>query len=171
MEIIQCNLNNLEELTKFYDKIILYLDKTINYPLWIYGVYPCESTIKEAINKKYQYACIENGKIIGAFVLNEDPGGTYENAKIEFNRGEYLVIHTLATDYDLYRKGIATKMIKYCIEKAKNEGYKAVYCDIVPTNTPSKSLFTKNGFKYLGDFNLDRSFKNIPLFSILELKL
>ena len=82
-----------------------------------------------------------------------------------------MVIHTLATDYDLYRKGIATKMIKYCIEKAKNEGYKAVYCDIVPTNTPSKSLFTKNGFKYLGDFNLDRSFKNIPLFSILELKL
>ena len=62
-------------------------------------------------------------------------------------------------------------MVKYCIEKAKNEGYKAMYVDIVPTNIPSKNLFIKNGFKYLGDFNLERRFKNIPLFSILELKL
>ena len=81
------------------------------------------------------------------------------------------MIHTLAVDVELYRKGIASKMIKYCIDKAKNDGYKAVYVDVVPTNTPAKSLFGKNGFKYLGDFNLDRSFKNIPLFSILELKL
>ena len=171
MEIFLCDLTNLEELTQFYDKIVIYLDKTINYPLWIYGVYPYESTIKEAIQKKHQYACKENGKIIGAFILNEDPGGTYENAKIEFKRGEYLVIHTLAVDVELYRKGIASKMIKYCIDKAKNDGYKAVYVDVVPTNTPARSLFGKNGFKYLGDFNLDRSFKNIPLFSILELKL
>ena len=171
MDIIQCEIKHLDELTNFYNKIVIYLDKNINYPLWIYGVYPCESTIREAIQKKYQYAYFENGKIVGAFVLNEDPAGTIENAKIEFKRGEFLVIHTLAVDYELYRKGIATKMIKYCVEKAKNEGYKAVYVDIVPTNTPARNIFTKNGFKYLGDFNLDREFKNIPLFSVLELKL
>ena len=62
-------------------------------------------------------------------------------------------------------------MIKFCIDKAKREGYKAIYVDVVPTNTPARNLFTKNGFKYLGDFNLDRTFKNIPLFSIFELKL
>ena len=171
MEIFQCNEDNLQELTKFYNEVVLYLDKHINYPLWIYGEYPCESTIKQCIQNKHQYAYKENGKIVGAFVLNEDPAGKYENAKIEFNRGEYLVIHTLATHYELYGKGIASKMIKYCIDKAKNEGYKAVYVDIVPTNTPAKGLFTKNRFKYLGDFDLERSFKNIPLFSILELKL
>ena len=171
MDIVQCEMKDLEKLTNFYNKIVLYLDKTINYPLWIYGQYPSEATIKEAILNKHQYAYLDKDKIIGAFVLNEDPGGTYENAKIEFKRGEYLVIHTLASDYELYKKGIATKMIKYCIDKAKNGGYKAVYVDVVPTNTPARNLFTKNGFKYLGDFNLDRSFKNIPLFSILELKL
>ena len=171
MEIIQCEMNHLQELTNFYNKIVEYLDKTINYPKWIYGVYPSEATIKEVIEKKYQYAYIENNKIIGAFVLNEDPGGKYENANIEFNRGEYLVIHTLATDYDLYKKGIASKMIQFCINKAKNDGYKAVYVDVVPTNTPARNLFGKNGFKYLGDFNLDRSFKDIPFFSIMELKL
>ena len=171
MEIFLCDESNLQELTEFYKQEVLYLDKTINYPLWIYGEYPSESTIKQCIQNKHQYAFRENGKIIGAFVLNEDPAGKYENANIEFNRGEYLVIHTLATDYDLYKKGIASKMIQFCINKAKNEGYKAMYVDIVPTNIPSKNLFIKNGFKYLGDFNLERRFKNIPLFSILELKL
>ena len=171
MDIILCEISHLKELTEFYNKIVIYLEKTENYPLWIYGVYPCESTIKEAIQKNDQYAYIQNNKIIGAFVLNEDPGGNYENAEIEFKRGEYLVIHTLASDLESYRKGIATHMIKFCIDKAKREGYKAIYVDVVPTNTPAKSLFGKNGFKYLGDFNLDRSFKDIPLFSIMELKL
>ena len=62
-------------------------------------------------------------------------------------------------------------MIKYCINKAKNGGYKAIIVDVVPSNIPTRNLFSKNGFKYLGDFNLDRSFKDIPLFSIMELKL
>ena len=171
MEIILCNENNLEELIDFYNKQILYLDKTINYPKWVYGYYPSKYTIKPAIDKKYQYACIENGKIIGAFVLNEEPAGKYENAKIQFKRGEYLVIHSLATSHELYKKGIATKIVQYCIEKAKKEGYKAFYADIVPTNTPSRNLFTKLGFVYLGDFDFERSLRDIPLFSLYELKL
>ena len=170
MEIILCKENNLKDLTDFYNKMIIYLDKTINYPLWVYGHYPSELTIKAAINKQHQYAYIEKGKIIGAFVLNDDPRGKYENAKIEFDRGQYLVIHSLATDYEYYGKGIATKMIKYCIDRAKNGGYKAIYADIVPTNTPSRNLFKKNGFACLGDFDLDRPITKIPLFSLYELK-
>ena len=171
MEIILCNENNLKELIEFYNKEVLYLLKTINYPKWIYDVYPSKNTIKPAIDKKYQYAYLENGKILGAFILNEEPGGKYENAKIEFNQGEYLVIHTLATSHEYYKKGIATKIVKYCIEKAKKDGYKAIYADIVPTNTPSRNLFKKLGFVYLGDFDLENSIKDIPLFSLYELKL
>ena len=171
MEIILCNESHLKELTEFYNKIVIYLDKTINYPIWIYGVYPSESTINEAIGKKHQYAFIQNNKIIGAFVFNDDPHGKYENAKIEFKRGEFLIIHTLATDYEIYRQGIGSKMVKFCIEKAKKEGYKALYADIVPTNIPSRNLFKKCGFSYLGDFDFERDLKDIPLFSLYELKL
>ena len=38
MEIFLCDESNLQELTEFYNQVVLYLDKTINYPLWIYGV-------------------------------------------------------------------------------------------------------------------------------------
>ncbi len=171
MQIILCTEEQQQELTDFYNKIVKYLEANINYPLWVYADYPSKSTVKGAIEKRHQYAYIENGKIINAFVLNDDPGGKYENAKIEFERGQYLIIHTLATDYECYGKGIASKAIQFCIEKAKKEGYKAIYADIVPTNTPSRNLFKKNGFTYLGDFDLERQIKNIPLFSLYELKL
>ena len=171
MEIILCDKNNLKDLTEFYNKVVLYLEKHINYPKWVYGFYPSETTIKESLEKKEQYAYKENGKILGAFILNEDPSGKYENAKIEFKLGQYLVIHSLATDMEYYKKGIATKIIKFCIEKTKKEGYKAIYADIVPTNTPARNLFAKCGFNYLGDFDLERIFKHIPLFSLYELKL
>ena len=172
MEIILCNKNHLKDLTEFYNKVVLHLEKTINYPHWVYGIYPCEFTINEDINKKQQYACIENGKIIGGFVLNEDPGGKIENAKIKYKRGEFLIIHTLATDVDKCRKGVASRMIKFCKEKAKKDGYKALYADVVPTNIPSQNLFKKCGFTYLGDFDLERTFdKSIPLFSIYELEV
>ena len=63
-------------------------------------------------------------------------------------------------------------MIKFCEEKAKKDGYKAIYSDVVPTNIPSQNLFKKYGFTYLGDFDLERTFdKTIPLFSIFELEL
>ena len=75
------------------------------------------------------------------------------------------------TVYVIFRQGIGSKMIKFCIEKAKKEGYKALYADIVPTNIPSRNLFKKCGFSYLGDFDLERDLKDIPLFSLYELKL
>ncbi|ORX82886.1 acyl-CoA N-acyltransferase [Anaeromyces robustus] len=171
MEYILCTEDNLDELEEFYNKEVLYLDETINYPKWVYNNYPSRSTIKAVIEKKEQYAYLENGKIVGAFVFNEEPGGKYENAKVSFNRGEYLIIHTLAIDHGHYKKGIASKIVKYCIEKAKKEGYKAICADIVPTNIPSRKLFEKSGFVYLGDFDLERNIEDIPVFSMYELKL
>ena len=79
MEIILCNENNLEDLIDFYIEQLNFFEKTINYPKWINGLYPTRNTIKYAVDKKYQYACLENGKIMGALGLNEDPGCKYEN--------------------------------------------------------------------------------------------
>jgi len=174
MSIILCNESHLEELIEFYGKQALYLEQTINYPDWIPGVYPSKFTIKPAVLKGHQYAYIEDGKIIGAFVLNEEAGGKYENANIALKPKEYLVIHTLGTSYEHYKKGIATKIINYCIEKAKEGGYKGIYCDIIPKNILSKNLFTKLGFKDLGSFDLERThllkfFPEMPLFSVFEL--
>ena len=60
-------------------------------------------------------------------------------------------------------------MVEFCIEKAKNEGYKAVRLDIVPENIPAKRLYEKAGFKYAGEKDLNRGFEDIPTFQLFEL--
>lgn len=42
--------------------------------------------------KGCQFICIEKDMIVGAFVLNEDPQGKYENAawSMQLSRGDYM---------------------------------------------------------------------------------
>jgi len=175
MSFVLCDESYLNDLTKLFNKEVRYLEETINYPRWKYDAYPSRRTIAAAIKKKEQYAYIENGKIVGAFVLNDDPGGKYENAHVACKLKEYLVIHTLVTSHECYKRGIASKIVNYCIKRAKEGGYKGVYCDIIPTNTASINLFTKLGFKNLGTFDLERDYLkemysgDVPPFVIFEL--
>ena len=60
-------------------------------------------------------------------------------------------------------------MVQFCIDKARNGGYKAVRLDIVPENIPARKLYEKSGFKFAGEKDLDRGFEDIPTFQLFEL--
>ena len=173
MVIKKCNDSMVQQVGAFYDKIVVWLDSTINYPKWKYKEYPTEASVKLKVSEGSQYICEEDGKIIGAFVLNTDPQGNYAKGKWSQNipLGEYMILHTLAIDYDIQKKGLGTQVVQFCINKAKADGYKALRVDIVPGNIPAQKLYEKNGFKYVGDEDLDRGFDDIPLFSLFELNL
>lgn len=172
MEIIKCTEDNLKDIGLFYDKITKYLEEHINYPRWINGDYPSIVSAKQAIKEGSQYACLENGKIIGAFVLNDDPQGDYDlgDWSVTLNKGEYLVIHALATDYEIYNRGTARKMVEFCIEETKRRGYRALRLDVVPDNVPARKLYEGMGFLFAGEKNL-RRFEHIPLFALYEIRL
>ena len=171
MEIRLCEENDIIEVGKFYDNVVLHLCETVNYPKWEYKKYPSESSVREKVKIQQQFVCIYNEHIVGAFVLNDDPQGKYENAswKAKMERGEYMVCHTLATDPNVRGKGIGKEMVEYCIAYAKKNGYKAIRLDVVPENSPARKLYEKCGFQYIGDVDLDRNIENIPLFSMYEL--
>jgi len=171
MKIIKCDLNYLDALAEFYDKVVDYLLATVNYPKWS-KEYPCRSSIEAAINRSEQYACIdEDGKIAGAFVLNEDPQGSYEKGSWskKLKDGEYEVVHTLAVNQGLKHKGIGSFMTEYIINDAKEKGYRGLRLDVVPGNTPAASLYMRYGFDFVGAYDLDRGFDDIPLFELYEL--
>ena len=67
--------------------------------------------------------------------------------------------------------GIGKEMVRFCIEYAKEHGYKAVRLDVVPDNIPARRLYESCGFKYVGDVDLERDIPEIPLFSMYEIKL
>ncbi len=173
MNIFKCLENDLDRTAAFYDKVTEYLEQNINYPKWTHGEYPGRESTEKAIIGGIQYICTDNDRVVGAFILNEDPQGDYSvgDWKRELNEGEYLVIHTLATDPEIYHKGLGKKMVGYCISLAKENGYKALRLDVVPTNTPARALYEKMGFSYAGEKDLLRGIADIPLFALYELNL
>lgn len=171
MKICKCTMDKLEEAARFYDRVVEYLDGHINYPKWIRGEYPAYESTKTAIADDSQYICEDNGKIVGAFILNENPQGNYSigDWSVDLSEGEYLVIHTLAVAPDAYGQGIAREMVNYCINAARERGYKAVRLDVVPTNYPAKKLYESMGFKFAGECDLGRFADLIPTFLLYEM--
>lgn len=169
--IFKCDMEMLDELTEFYLGVTTYLDEHINYPKWTPGVYPGRESIQTAIQAGTQYACTAGGELVGAFIYNADPQGAYEKGdwQADLAEGEYSVIHSLAVAVEHYGEGIGTEMVRFCIDMAKREGYKAVRLDIVPENIPARKLYEKAGFEFAGEKDLNRGFEDIPTFQLFEL--
>ena len=91
--------------------------------------------------------------------------------KQELKEGEYLILHALAIKPEMHQKGIASKIIKFSIDTARAENFKAIRIDVVPSNIPAKKLFQKNGFNYIGDIDLELGIGNIPQFSMFEFNI
>jgi RimJ/RimL family protein N-acetyltransferase len=170
MRIKNCTEEDVTVVGEFYDRIVLWLDQHVNYPKWLYKVYPSEISVREMTADGSQFVCEEDGTIIGAFVLNTDPQGSYNKGSWKQNLpdGSYLVLHSLAIDPFMHGKGLGTEVINFCVDKAMEEGYKALRVDIVPDNIPARRLYEKNGFIWAGDVDLERGIENIPLFSLYE---
>lgn len=171
IKIQKCKISDLKAVTAFYDKVTLFLTKTVNYPKWSYGEYPSMDSVKKAISDGVQFMCIEDNVVLGAFILNDNPDGAYEKGdwQIDLNRGEYLIIHTLAADPDLHNQGTGKFMVNYCISYAKEHGFKAIRLDVVPENIPAKRLYEKLGFTFAGVKDLERDIEEIPTFDLYEL--
>lgn len=170
MQIIKAEKHHLDALSEFFDKVVMHLENHINYPKWIRGEYPARASIATAIQNDTQYICIEDDKILGAFILNTDPQGYYENGdwSKDLALGEFMVLHTLATDPDIYKGGVGRFMVEYCIKKAEADGFSALRLDVVPGNKPAIGLYEKLGFKFAGRKNIGRFEDNIPLFDLYE---
>lgn len=170
IQIRKCEEADIASAGAFYDRVVQWLDAHRNYPLWRYREYPSEESVRTMTAEGSQYICLDADQVIGAFVLNDDPQGKYRNGKWEKNLpdGSYMVLHTLAVDPDLNGKGIGSKAIDFCVEKAKADGFRALRVDLVPDNLPARKLYEKNGFTYAGDADLERGIDGIPVFSLFE---
>ena len=167
--IKKCSIGDEKKAGEIYDKVTKYLTETINYPRWMYKSYPSTEYAATMIKSGSQYIIECDGKVVGAFVLNEDPSGSYCKVKwgADIKEGEYLIIHALAIDNDYSRRGIGKKVVEFCLDTARKNGYKAVRVDTVPENVPANNLYLSCGFTCFGDYDLDRPY-DFKFFKMFE---
>lgn len=172
MDFIKCGKEHTVAVTAMYRRSVRALEQTVNYPKWS-DAHPGNDYIAGSILRGELFACIDNGMILGATVLSEDPEGNYELGewKVRLKQGEFLVVHTLAVSPDHEREGVGSFLVDGCIAYAEANGYKAVRLDVVPENIPAVRLYTKKGFTYAGTTDLQRNIEYIPLFDLYEFNI
>lgn len=170
LDIIKCTYDQLTEVGKLYDNVTKYLEEHINYPQWTHGQYPSLASATTAYNEGSLYCAKMGGRIVCAFVLNNDPQGDYSvgDWKKFIPQGEYMVIHSLAVLDECKGRGVGQEVVKFSIETAKEQGYKGVRVDVVPGNFPARRLYEKMGFTFAGEYDLKRGIEYIPTFQLLE---
>ncbi len=171
MVIRKCTEEEIVKIGEFYDQVVKYLCENVNYPKWTYKEYPSEPFVRAMVEEKSQFVCYEGDEIVGAFVLNDDPQGKYDNATWSkvLAQGTYMVCHALATRPDIQGKGLGKEIVAFCVDYAKEQGMKGIRLDVVPDNIPAKKLYEKCGFQYAGDVDLERGIQEIPVFSMYEM--
>ena len=171
IRIEKCTEADVAAVGAFYDRVVRWLDAHVNYPKWVYRVYPSEGSVREATAAGEQYVCLDGDAIAGAFVLNADPRGNYRKGKWQKDLpdGAYMVLHTLAVAPERQGRGLGSQIVRFCAERARSGGFGALRVDIVPDNHPAAKLYRKNGFTYAGDADLERGIAEIPVFSLYEL--
>ena len=170
-DINKCTYDDLSAVGKLYDNVTKYLEEHVNYPKWTHGEYPSLASATIALNDGSLYCVKQGDKIVSAFVLNSDPQGDYSVGDWSkfIPEGEYMVIHSLAVLDDCKGKGVGQEVVKFCIDTAKEQGYKGIRVDVVPGNFPARNLYEKMGFTFAGEYDLKRGIEHIPTFQLLGL--
>lgn len=160
-------MSDIGEITRLYWDVTDYLEKHTNYACWIKEVYPVRETALNGLNTNSLYVLESNGKIAASVILNEIQPEAYSSLSwnIDATGKEVLVIHTLCVHPSFYGKGIASILINFTEELAKNISAKTIRFDTHSGNLPATQLYLKKGYKLIGetplnlDYDIEDSFK------------
>ena len=144
---------DIDELVEFYDDMTVYLEQTINYPVWKRYIYPARHNIKAAVENGEMFMLAVDRDLAAAVILNHSQPPEYAEGDwtIEAEDSDIIVVHTLGVHYHYYRRGIAKKMMDFVRGYAEQCGAKTVRLDAAVGNSPAIALYEKIGYRYAGD--------------------
>ena len=119
------------------------------YGRWIYGLHPSEKMIEDYVSQGVMYYLEEGNDIAAAAALTPYQGENYHGIdwQVELSDAEVAVVHLLAVNPKLQKRGFAKMIMEEIIELAKTKGMKAVRLDALDCNVPAHRLYESLGFK------------------------
>ena len=113
------------------------------------GVYPTGKDAEKAVAAGTLYVYEENNIIAGSIIADKVQPTEYTKIgwKETFSNDEVMVIHLLMVRPSSAGKGIATDLVRYAMDLARNSSCKALRLDTGSQNIPALSLYKKLGFQ------------------------
>ena len=119
---------------------------------WIRGVYPTQDTARTALQRDDLFVLEENGRIVGAAILNQTQVDAYRGGSWTFAAAdsEVMVLHTLVIDPETSGRGYGKEFVAFYEEYAREKGCKVLRMDTNCRNARARAMYRKLGFREAG---------------------
>ena len=147
-----CEAEDTDRIREYYRFVTDNTEHMPEYGRWIYGLHPSDEMIAEYVKENAVYFWEEEGDIIAAAVVTPYQPSDYHGIawQVELEDDEVSVVHLLAVNPHFQNRGIAKKVMREIIAKAKETGKKAVRLDAIEGNLPAHKLYESLGFQMRG---------------------
>jgi ribosomal protein S18 acetylase RimI-like enzyme len=130
--------------------------------------YPSPGTIFEDIRNGTLHIFSETGICKGMIVFDESVGERYRRMDWKTRQGKVLVVHRLAVSPVFQATGIGRQLVEFALHHARNNGYSAVWLDVIDSNRQANEQYLEMGFRKTGSFHFP--FQESP-FNCYEISL
>lgn len=147
--IRKANFNDIKVIEDTYNEHFTHEMECGAYTVFQKGVYPTRRDAEKAINDGTLYVHEENHNIAGSIIIDSVQPKEYDGIAWEKNlrSDEVMVIHLLIVRPSMAGKGVASSLVKYAMELARDHSCKALRLDTGGQNIPAVSLYKKLGFQ------------------------
>lgn len=119
---------------------------------WEWGVYPTESIARKALADGELFVDEEDGKIIGAAIINQKQVDVYAGAPWSFaaSDDEVMVLHTLVVSPKAGGRGYGSRFVQFYEDYALSCGCRYLRMDTNERNSRARAMYAKLGYKEIG---------------------
>ena len=131
--------------------------RQLNIDQWQNGYPNMDSTLRDIENGISRVLVDDEGKIIATaavYVGNEPTYDKIYDGEWLINTDTYGIIHRIAVDTSGKNRGIASAIMAYCAELAREAGLASLRCDTHFGNVIMQHTLEKNGYKRCGTIYL-----------------
>lgn len=159
MQVYKARKEDIDEIVSIYNLAVDHMYKENNTNQWQKNNELLIPSLLKYINEDNFYVVKENTEIIGFFAMIFGIDQSYNDIRDGkwINNEPYVTIHKIASKY--YKKGIASFILNYIINKAKENSIYNIRIDTHCDNISMNSFLIKNDFikcgiiSYTCDFN------------------
>lgn len=169
MEIIPAGETQLPAIEEMMNECIHALSKAGIYQ-WDAN-YPNRQTFQNGIDKDQLYILVEQGEVLGIVIINSKQNTGWDAIPWTYNQGVVLAVHSLAISPKHQGKGYGKKLLHFCEEHAKTNGYHTIRLDVFSENRKANSLYANQGYHKAGEITYSFKPEGHQLYYCYEKKM
>ncbi|HWO96448.1 MAG TPA: GNAT family N-acetyltransferase [Bacillus sp. (in: firmicutes)] len=114
-------------------------------------VYPTHDIFEKDVEEGSLYVIEEDKTTIGSITIDQNEAEEYRGIQWRNRQGKAFVFHRLVVKPHLRKKGIASRLISFAEQTAREHGVYYMKIDTYSLNEKAQRTFEKNGYQKVGE--------------------